>query len=292
MTGLVPSRLEPGVADGSEIAPRRSVSECVAVYEQSVAEIKLACAMIADAERRMNETFTLGESGAIYLSVHGRVSFDHIEDNLHQIRMQVWRAIVERTEIRRMLSTKRAKELDALLERNRWNNRDQEGLPEISVEAVQSLVKSFTAQMGDLLDEAIAEVFEKLRPHPAHRQTYKTNSEMEIGKRVILSRPVAMGFGHNFDVNSHWDADLTAIENVFNALDGKGQITRGYYSDLSNAIKATPMIGNGRGETDLFKFRCCGNGNLHLEFRRLDLLAALNRRAGGKRLRPPEAKAS
>lgn len=42
----------------------------------------------------------------------------------------------------------------------------------------------------------------------------------------------------------------------------------------------------GPGETDLFAFRCCANGNLHLRFRRLDLLARFNQIAGGRRLRP------
>ena|SRR5439155_23407886 len=39
------------------------------------------------------------------------------------------------------------------------------------------------------------------------------------------------------------------------------------------------------GETDYFRFKCFRNRNLHLEFKRLDLVAKLNAVAGGMRLR-------
>jgi hypothetical protein len=41
----------------------------------------------------------------------------------------------------------------------------------------------------------------------------------------------------------------------------------------------------GSGETEYFRFKCCRNHNLHLEFKRLDLVEKLNAIAGGMRLR-------
>jgi len=37
---------------------------------------------------------------------------------------------------------------------------------------------------------------------------------------------------------------------------------------------------NGTGETEYFKFKACKNGNLHLEFKRMDLVSKLNQLAG------------
>lgn len=51
---------------------------------------------------------------------------------------------------------------------------------------------------------------------------------------------------------------------------------------LHDTITNSP---DGTGKTDYFRFRCCLNGNLHLEFLRLDLVAKLNAVAGGNRLR-------
>src|SRR5438874_1244611 len=74
---------------------------------------------------------------------------------------------------------------------------------------------------------------------------------------------------------------IRAIDNVFHALDGNGTI-KTHRGPLIDAIEAAK---DGTGETDYFRFRCFRNRNLHLEFRRLDLVAKLNAVAGGMRLR-------
>ena len=81
---------------------------------------------------------------------------------------------------------------------------------------------------------------------------------------------------------------LQTLENVFIALDGKGITGNGYRSDLENAIHASE---DGTGQTEYFDFRAYKNGNLHLLFRRSDLLAELNRRAGGMNLSEKKDKA-
>jgi hypothetical protein len=54
---------------------------------------------------------------------------------------------------------------------------------------------------------------------------------------------------------------------------------------------ALNMAEDGTAEIEYFKFRCFANRNLHLEFKRLDLVAKLNAVAGGMRLRSePEDK--
>lgn len=73
---------------------------------------------------------------------------------------------------------------------------------------------------------------------------------------------------------------LIALENVFNALDGKGQISKSWQSELDQAIDAMPP-GAKRGETSLFEFTCHKNKNLHLTFKRLDLLQRFNQMAAG-----------
>jgi hypothetical protein len=77
------------------------------------------------------------------------------------------------------------------------------------------------------------------------------------------------------------------LENVFTALDGNGQIAKRYNSVLEDAICSAP---GGVGETDYFNFKAHRNGNLHISFRRRDLLARFNQIAGGARLRPAKGK--
>jgi len=68
------------------------------------------------------------------------------------------------------------------------------------------------------------------------------------------------------------------IDKVFYALDGKG-IPPGYNTPLVDAINNTPTS-VGHGETEYFKFKCYQNNNLHLNFKRMDLVKKLNRIAG------------
>ena len=77
---------------------------------------------------------------------------------------------------------------------------------------------------------------------------------------------------------------MTALENVFRALDGAGTSTPHYQSDIETAIGKAGV--DSRWSTKYFEGRCFKNHNLHLRFLRLDLLAEFNRRAGGACLRP------
>jgi len=254
------------------ITKHLTVTEAVRAYEQAVAQIRRGFADISAAETLLRDTFLQN------VSVRNRydrssMDFTRPEDAIFSVHKDVWRAIVERLELRRALSIQRAKELDEML--------DKGALPEITEENVAAFVRHFNSNLEEMLGEAIEEVFDWLRPR---HNKYKTNSELEIGQRVILSYVVEAGYGAApFRVNYNYDRELTALENVFTALDGQGQITKTHYSALSNAIKESP---DGTGQTPYFRFRACKNRNLHLEFLRLDLLAKFNQIAGGRRLRP------
>ncbi len=155
-----------------------------------------------------------------------------------------------------------------------------EGLPEITELNVLAMMESTLNNVPQLLQEAVTEVFEWLRPPNNH---FKTNTQFEVGNRVILEHTLEF-WGRQYSVNHYRQAKLVALDNVFHMLDGKGSVktTRGA---LSDAIHKCTVIDN-IGETDYFKFKCYRNHNLHIEFKRLDLVEQLNVMAGGNRLKP------
>jgi Domain of unknown function (DUF4942) len=260
-------------ATSSTLSVRRTIPELVRVYESAAADIRAAFQSIADAERRLNATYTM--ENACDIRVRGRYShhtmdWDDPSGAIELLKRDAWRALVERLELRRMLSVQRAKELDEQLERGE--------LPEITEQSVFAFAQFYSDHIDDMMGEAVSEVFEFLRPR---KNEYKTNSQLEIGPRVILARAVETGWIKGFRVHHHRSQQFQAMESVFAALDGKGAVSKTHYSALENAIKAAPV-----GETPYFAYRCCKNGNLHLQFRRPDLLQRLNQIAGGRRLRP------
>ncbi|HKY40654.1 MAG TPA: DUF4942 domain-containing protein [Polyangiaceae bacterium] len=265
------------MSETDALARRLSVSEVVAVYERSEADVRAAFDLLARAERTLNETFCLGEHRTIHVRdrySHRWMNFEEVEGSLTELRRDVWQALVTRLDLRSMMSVKAWDDLQKQI-------RDGEP-PAIDQETVAGMAQGFRDRMGEMLAEAVEEVFDWLRPR---RSEYKTNSELEIGPKVCLAHMVSSAYG--LRVSDWGEQRLTALENVFNALDGHGQTTKGYYSELSQAIRNAERAGVGwAGETRLFAFRCFKNGALHLTFKRLDLLARFNQIAGGARLRP------
>lgn len=265
------------------LTKRLTVPELVAVYERAAADIRAAFGLIAGAEKRLNDAFTLGEWRDLSVrDRYRRASFNwgDPEDALEILRRDIWKTLVDRLEIRRMLSVARAKELDAQL--------DKGELPDITEENVAAFARGFAENLDRMLEEAVEEVFNFLRPG-GRAAEYKTNSQLEVPRRVILTYMVEpWGYGsHPFHVGyDRPSAQLRALENVFTALDGKGSITKSHNGELVDAINQST---DGTGETAYFRFRACRNRNLHLEFLRPDLLARLNQIAGGARLKPKAA---
>lgn len=261
------------LGEAQDLAQRATITEMVRTFLAAAEDIRKSFAVIAAAEERLNSAFVLGSYNTFRVSARGYEDYAKPEDVIKHLERKAWDCLIERLELRRMMSVKAWNKLRHDLECGQ--------LPPITEENVQGVLAGFKSQLPDMLNDAVQEVFEWLRPR---NNEYKTNTEFEVGRKVILSCPVEpKTFGGGFEVRYHHHQNLTALENVFSALDGKGQISKSYHSLLSNAIKDSGK--SGRGETEYFRFKCFKNGNLHLEFRRLDLLDRLNAIAGGNRLR-------
>lgn len=263
-----------------QLARRTTVSELVRVYQRACADVREAFARIHAAEKSLNEVFTLDETGQMSVRAnHWPVRWNDPEHSIEALKRDAWRAIVERLELRRMLSITRAAQLDQQLDRGE--------LPDITVENVEAFAKGYAGQLSELLEESVREVYDWLRPRAGtERADYKTNSVIDVGRKVVLTYVTEPGWS-SWHVHHTTSARLTALENVFTALDGKGSITKGYYSELETAIRGAGK--DGRFETAYFAGRCFRNRNVHLTFKRSDLLAKFNAIAGGKNLRPAEA---
>lgn len=272
--------MDDGTKPAGALATRETIAELVALYEQSAAEIRQAYDLLSAAKDRLDGHFGARDyNGSVRLrNRRGQeVDFGNVADVLGGLELEVWGYLTDRLELRRFLSVKRAEELDKML-----TGKSEETFPPLTIDNVLAFANGWRSQIGTMLEEAIQEVFEWLRPR---HSPYKRNSELEIPRRIILERVVDQTWrGDAFRVDYYRQAQVTALQNVFSALDGKGSVAETYRGALHDAINASGR--SGVGETDYFRFRCYQNKNLHLEFKRLDLLKRLNQIAGGKRLRP------
>ena len=257
----------------TNIAVRETLPTMIATYALAVKEIEDAYAILETAQKRLRSVFL--DAPGYRFSTNDRdmseVGANASKQINASIKKDAWSIIVERMELRRLLSIQRRDELDKQI-------REDE-LPDLTEQNVMALFETSAANVQTYVEEAIKEVFEWLRPCNGK---YKTNSEYDLGKRVVMSYMVEKGYNRGkYQVNYRREKYLTALDSVFLAMDGKGTI-KGYGGDLFQAIADSQ---DGTGATQYFKFKAYQNGNLHIEFLRPDLVARLNAVAGGARLK-------
>ncbi len=263
--------------ESTTLTKKLSISELVEQYQITVLDLTEAHRLTEAASDRINAAFALEGSTIYFRDSYGRaIHGTSLDCVLKELRRSVWLALVERLELRRFLSVKAYKALNEDL-------KNKDPMP-ITEETVSLMAEQFQSQLGNLLEESIKETYAWLRPRNSQ---LKTNSFWRVGPKAILEG-VAESWGTIWHISEFWDQHLTSMENVFNALAGNGQISKGYHSDLTVAIKELKGK-TGSGETALFSFKVFRNGNLHVKFLRPDLVLRFNQIAGADVLGKSEA---
>lgn len=196
------------------------------------------------------------------------------------LKRDAWAVLVDRLGLRNVMSVRERADFDKQMESG--------DLPDITPDAMVGVIVGMLGQAGKYMEAAAREVFDYLRPQ--HRGTggqYKTNDPFRVGRRAVLWHAVEPPFGPGgpWRQNYHREPQLIALDNVFHLLDGRS-ILRDGRPPLLQAIGRAGA--DGRGETDLFRFRCFKNGNLHLTFLKPDLVKQLNLIAAGEAVLGPD----
>ncbi len=256
-----------------QLANKQTITQLVAEYEKSREEIIEGYRLLNQAQKRLNDAFGPYTSYGNFDTIDRYNHSSKAEDIIKKITRSVWAILIENLGVHKIASIKRRDEISKKIEDGK--------LPDPTVENIYAIFQTLIQNQDEFAREAVKEVFEILRPRNGE---YKTNSLYEIGKRVILSWFCEGSYSYQtpFRVNYSHEKDLIALDKVFYLLDGKG-IPDGYRSPLVDAINTSTT---GQGETEYFKFKCHYNRNLHLEFKRLDLLEKLNQIASGAVLKP------
>lgn len=267
--------------NAEELALRSTVQEIVKVYQEQTGRVQEAYKTLEDAANILTQTIGKETTYSEISTLPERsYSYDHVtKEVLTNVKYQTWTRLVSRLGIQKLLSVKRNEELHKKL-------ADKEKLPEITVESVYSMFDILMQNANEFAKEAILEVYEYLHVDPdRYGGQYKTNQRNafeDLGPKVIICGAVEHWYGNTWHVRQWTDDRLRAMDKVFHALDGAPFLESGYNCPLLDAIRAC----KGGGETEYFRFKCYQNGNLHIEFKRLDLLQEFNKQANdGTRLK-------
>jgi len=276
---------------GAAIVTHANVDALVSAYESAKADIIAGFALLEQATKTVDAACHLsgkvGDNTVLRASrwgaSHHYIDTGAAEVAILDVRRAMWHHIIARLEIRRLMSVEAWEKLQKSLK--------GDDVPEITHEAVFSYARQVRREVPDMFRESVQEVFSWLRPRSCEGKRYKRNSEFEVPERVALPGAVESGFNGHFRVSYGYGWSGTsmaqrfiAMENVFGALDGRGEL-KSYQSELQTEIEKC-SLGRGVGETWLVEFRCHKNRSIHLRFKRLDLLKKFNEIAGGQRMRP------
>lgn len=278
----IPDQVITDDSRAGKLIPHHTAREMARIYREATAEIKQHMMGISEQSTLLSDTFNGPDADdgnyrdgfAFGFDFHGNRSGTNddgvAEWIFKEYKKIAWKIMIHRLGLRNIMSLKKRAEFDRQLESGE--------LPEICEETIVGLLSGLLEQAKDFAKEASREVFDILRPQ-GWASKYKTNDSFRIGKRVILPMRVERCYGgKTFRASYHHEQSLIAIDGVFHLLDGKG-IMREHGGPLVSAIAASK---DGKGETDFFVFKCFKNRNLHLQFKRLDLVKQLNLLAAGE----------
>lgn len=277
-------------AEDKELVPYTTAEQMASTYREATARIKAAileigqqCHLLREAYQAASYDFDIGLN--FRGNREGDCSEKAADDILAKMKLTAWAAVINKLNIRRLMSSQRIEELDAALEigRHRYSDAAKQEWPELTAENIRSVAQGYAMSATDFLEEAVREEYDFWRPRrESHDGHYKTNSDWHLPRKVIRGCMVERGYGSGlYHCSYRNQAHVTALDSIMHMLAGLGPVTS-HKGPLASAIEMSPT---GTGETEFFRFKCFKNGNLHLEFRRQDLLDLFNQvAANGDRL--------
>lgn len=230
-------------------------------YQYAVIEIQKAFRLLIKAKGRMRAAFGVYNDSILPNGLKDYNLDRDLISALKMLRSNAWKGLVEKTQLRKVISYHHAERLDRRLERG--------DLPELDQITFSNMVADLCGDLDHYFDGAVKELF----------QWFGAES---IGKMVIVCS--AVSHYDSISMDSHSEHRFSCLDNVFHILDGKGFAR--HDTDASVLIKEAIGEGEWSCETAYFHFRWFRNGNMHIKFKRLDLVRELNRISGGDSIKP------
>lgn len=269
------------------LIPEINIANVARSYEIARGLVKEGYEKLKQADKILKETF--GDNTYIRAMPN---NYQYTEENLlREMNKQAWAQFIKWINIESIMSAKDIEELtDKIYNSNnrydRYNNK-KDILPEFTYEELQSTIMGAVQNSNDIFRKAIEEVWDLCTPgkHQA-LQKLKTNKNngAEVGKHVILHNMVEGSCYYQKNIkHAHWqirydrEKILHQLDKVFHLLDGKKYDPRG---NTLVAKITTLSTHENVVETEYFTCKLYFNENLHIVFKRPDLVTKINASVG------------
>ena len=181
-----------------------------------------------------------------------------LEEAIADMDRSFWRRAFEHTGLMQILDAQSRKRLDDGIQRDP---------PAFTLHNVQATFLDLSQRADSMFADGVANVFKSLR-----HDKYKSNDSFAIAERVVMTWMIEPKWSRGLAIRHGMSEDqINDIDRVIKRLDGKDYNARELSCAMNNAFCAGAAY-----EDDYYQARAFKNGNLHLRFKRGDLLEKVN----------------
>lgn len=185
---------------------------------------------------------------------------ERLETVIKQMDQRLWRQAYDVTGFGQLMDRQAREEFDRSLEK---------APPAFTEDNVRSIFLSAAQQAEEMFARGVVNVFRGLSK--LHRTN--TNDTFKVNRRAIMAGIVKPRWGGGLEVAYGRARDeLNDLDRVFRKTDGQQHHPRALETALNGALKDSEVY-----EDDYFQMKGFGNGNLHVLFKRKDLLDQINK---------------
>lgn len=218
-----------------------------------------ALRLIADARRSTEMAKDLLDRHGRYLMPRGAQLPEGDERVRWELDCSMWRRAFDLTGFKQLMDAEAVAEFEKGLSPHP---------PEFTEANIRATFIDLQSKSGEMFRRGVVNVFRYLS------DDYRTNAAepFRIGRKVVMSWMVGPSFKRGLRVRYGQPSDkLNDIDRVFKTLDGKQFQPRSLESAMNAAFEQKEVF-----EDDYYRAKAFKNSNLHVEFKRLDLLDKVN----------------
>ena len=179
-----------------------------------------------------------------------------LEEAIKDIDRDFWRTAFEQTGFMQLLDARSSQKF----------HQDLQAKPPVfNLANVQSTFLELSQTADQMFNDGILNVFRRFSNH------YKSNDVFKIAEKVVMERMLSM-WSAGPCIDYGYSADqINDLDRVFKSLDGKKHEPRALSIAMNEKFSKYEDF-----EDDFFRAKAFKNGNLHLWFKRSDLLDRVN----------------
>ena len=218
-----------------------------------------ALRLLSDARRLTDMAKDLLDRHGHYLMPHNGQLRDSSQRVQAELDASMWRRAFDLTGFKQLMDAEAVAEFERSL---------APSPPEFTEANIRSTFIDLHGKSRDMFRRGVVNVFRYLS------DDYKTNSNepFRIGRKVVMTWMVGPSFKRGLQIRYGMPSDkMNDIDRIIKTLDGKQFKPRDLEYAINTALEQREVF-----EDDYYRVKGFKNGNMHIEFKRDDLLDGLN----------------